>query len=313
MDPVSNLRFRVVGDRLLDARGTVFAMRGINHPHAWFPERLDEALDAIAGTGSNAVRVVLSSGGRWRRTGAAELARVLDACRDRRLVAIPEIHDATGWGEDPAARPLREVLDWWTSREILDVLAGREGEAILNVANEPTGNGVSLDQWTSEHVEAVGRMRAAGLSHVLMVDGPDWGQDRGRGMLGRTERILAADPARDVLFAVHMYEQYGTEERVRSYLDSFAGRCCLVVGEFAADHGPHGDVDEDAVLRWTRATGQGCLAWSWKGNAAPVEGLDIASSWDGALTPWGRRLVEGPDGLRTTARSASIFPGPARL
>ena len=59
--------FHVLGDRLLDANGIPFVMRGVNHGHVWFPERMDESLDAIAATGANCVRLVLSCGGQWRR------------------------------------------------------------------------------------------------------------------------------------------------------------------------------------------------------------------------------------------------------
>ena len=84
-------------------------------------------------------------------------------------------------------------------------------------------------------------------------------------------------------------------------------RLPLVVGEFAADHGANGDVDEHSILRLTHENCQGCLGWSWKGNMPPLEGLDAALTWGGDLSSWGRTLVESEFGLRSTARKASVF------
>ena len=97
-------------------------MRGVNHGHVWFPERMDESLDAIAATGANCVRLVLSCGGQWRRVPGQELAGLLDACRRRGLVAIPEVHDCTGWGEKSDARPLSEAVDYWLASDIREAM-----------------------------------------------------------------------------------------------------------------------------------------------------------------------------------------------
>lgn len=302
-----SIGFHVQGDRLLDASGVPFVMRGVNHGHVWFPERMDESLDAIAATGANCVRLVLSNGGQWRRVPGQELANLLDGCRRRGLVAIPEVHDCTGWGEKSDARPLSEAVDYWLSPDIREAMAGTESTCILNIANEPIGNGVGDDIYVSENIQAIRRSREAGIRHCIMIDGANWGQDWERTMFARADDILAADPLGNIVFSVHMYEHYGTEEIVRAYLDRFNGRLPLVVGEFAADHGTNGDVDEHSILRLTHENGQGCLGWSWKGNMSPLEGLDIARTWDGELSPWGRTLVESEFGVRATSRKASVF------
>lgn len=290
--------FQVHGDRLFDAGGRDFVMRGINHGHAWFPEQLHTALPAIAAKGANTVRMVLSTGGQWRRTPATELAELLSVCQSHGLVAVLEVHDGTGWPEKPEARPLSEMIDYWVSPDILAVLQGREDRVIVNLANEPFGNGVDADTYVTENVLAIRRMREAGYRHCLMVDGANWGQDWERIMFHHADAIAAADPLGNAVFSVHMYEHYGTEEKVVAYLDAFRGRLPLVVGEFAADHGASGDVDELAILKHCARNGQGFLGWSWKGNGTPLEGLDIALTWDGELSPWGKTLVESAFGLR---------------
>lgn len=304
----SNVKgFHIQGDQLLDAHGKIFVLRGINHPHAWFPERLSQALGAIAATGANCVRVVMSTGAQWLVTPPHEVREIVRLCKENHLVAVLEVHDCTGYGEKAEARPLQDAVDYWLRPEIVVELKGQEAFVILNIANEPYGNNVSSDVYVGEHAKAIQRLRQGGIGHTLMVDGANWGQDWEKIMFTRAHELWESDPDKNLLFSVHMYDHFGTEEKVRAYLDGFKGRLPLVVGEFAADHGPHGDVDEYSILKWTVANGQGYMGWSWIGNASPMEGLDIASSWDGALTDWGRTLVESPDGLRTSASTASVF------
>lgn len=305
--PFDSRGFHIRGDQLLDANGNVFVMRGINHPHAWFPERLSQALGAIAATGANCVRVVMSTGAQWSATSPRELGEIVRSCRENRLVAVLEVHDCTGYGEKAEARPLQEAVDYWLRPEIVRELIGQESYVILNIANEPYGNGVPADVYVGEHAKAIQRLRKGGIRHTLMVDAANWGQDWEKILLTRAHELWESDPDENLVFSVHMYDHFPTEEKVRSYLDAFKGRLPLVVGEFAADHGPHGDVDEHSILKWTVANGQGYLGWSWIGNASPMEGLDLASSWDGVLTEWGRILVESPNGLRACSMSASVF------
>ena len=53
--------FHVSGRYILDGNGVNFIMRGINHPHNWFPEHTG-GFQHIKAKGANTVRVVLSSG-----------------------------------------------------------------------------------------------------------------------------------------------------------------------------------------------------------------------------------------------------------
>jgi mannan endo-1,4-beta-mannosidase len=299
--------FRVEGDKLVEANGAPFVMRGVNHPHVWFPQELSVSLRAIAETGANCVRMVLATGGQWPRTSGSEVGQILAECKANKLIAVLEVHDCTGYGEKPEARPLGEAVDYWLSEDVRAALFGQEAYAIVNIANEPFGNNVPADVYVGENKQAIRRLRASGYKHAIMVDAANWGQDWERIMFHRAEEIFASDSDQNIMFSVHMYEHYGTEEKVRTYLDAFKGRFPLVVGEFAADHGANGDVDELAILKLCAENGQGCLGWSWKGNASPLEGLDIALTWDGELSPWGRTLVDSEHGLRKGTVVAAVF------
>jgi len=130
--------FYVQNGRLYDANGNDFVMRGINHPHAWYPSRTPQALADIKSVGANAVRVVLSSGHRWTKNDANDVATIIQQCKANRLICILEVHDTTGYGEQSGAVSLDVAADYWQS--IQPVLVGEEAYVIINIGNEPYGN-----------------------------------------------------------------------------------------------------------------------------------------------------------------------------
>lgn len=299
--------FTVRGSQLLDARGEPFVMRGVNYPHAWFHDRATTALPQIAATGANAVRLVLSTGAQWRRTSAEELEALLAQCEALQLIAVVEVHDCTGYGDQPEAVPLTDAVAYWI--EMKPVLRGREDRVILNLANEPFGNALPGEVWVEQSAAAIVALREAGFAHTLMVDAAHWGQDWQQVTLERAPEVAAADPDGNLVFSVHMYDVFDTEAKVRAYFDRFQQhQLALVVGEFAADHGPGKDVAEGAILRLAEERGIGYLGWSWSGNGGNLQSLDLVEAFDPTrLTPWGEILLDGPHGIRATARKASIF------
>lgn len=303
-----NQGFRVSGRQLLDANGNEFIMRGINHPHAWFTGQLNTSIPAIAATGANAVRVVMATGGRWTRTDATQVRNIIQILKQNNLIGILEVHDCTGYSEQSGSVPLSQAVDYWLSADIRAEIVGQEAFMIINIANEPFGNNIAADTYISEHQTAIVRMRQAGLRHALMVDAANWGQDWRNTMRDRAGEILQADPDRNIIFSVHMYDVYSNNAIVGTYLRTlYNNNIATVVGEFAADHGSSGPVAAQAILDTTAKYRQGYLGWSWKGNSAGLESLDIAVNWNGTpLTPWGELLVNGRGGLRTATR-ASVF------
>lgn len=137
----------VSGTQLRESNGNTVVLRGVNLPHAWYASRTDAALAAIAATGANSVRVVLSSGYRWNRTPEAEVARIIARCKSLGLIAVLEVHDTTGYGEDGAAAGLSHATAYWTS--IRKALIGNEDHVIINIGNEPFGNQLSASEWVN--------------------------------------------------------------------------------------------------------------------------------------------------------------------
>jgi len=308
--PVERPGFHVVAGELRDARGAPFIMRGVNNPHIWWDATAFAALDAIAEAGANTVRVV------WETRGAPErLGEILARVVALGMVPVVEVHDVTG-SDDPKA--LAGVVAWWTRADVVNVLDDFRREAIVNIANEWGGNALDATTWRDAYVDAVGRLRAAGLGHTIMIDGAGWGQSLD-GALAHGAEVLAADPDGNVVFSVHMYARWNDPEAIGpAFAAARAAGLALVVGEFGWDYNEGLNnlfcrVDAPRLLAEADTAGVGWLAWSWFGNNADNAWLDLTT--DGtldALTDWGQLVVDGERGLLATARAATIYTSPGR-
>ncbi|MFI6823287.1 cellulase family glycosylhydrolase [Micromonospora sp. NPDC050187] len=290
----------VEGSDIVEANGQRFVMRGVNHPHVWFTGRTDSFADVKA-LGANTVRVVLGTGKRWGPSN--DVAQVVSLCKENRLICVLEVHDTTGYGEEGAAASLDEAVDYWIGQK--SALVGEEDYVVINIGNEPIGN-VNAAQWTDATVAAIRKMRANGFAHLLMVDGPNWGQDWQYVMRDNAQTVLDADSQRNTVLSIHMYAVYSTAASIVDYLDRFeANGWPLVIGEFGWRF-RDGEVDHETLLAEADARGLGYLGWSWSGNTDPI--LDMALNFDpDQLTTWGERIFNGAHGIRATAREASIF------
>jgi mannan endo-1,4-beta-mannosidase len=299
--------FSVANGKLYDANGNEFIMRGVNHAHTWYPQQTSSFANVKA-LGANTVRVVLSSGDRWTRNSNADVANVISLCKANRLICVLEVHDTTGYGEQSGAITLDRAVDYWVS--IADVLAGQEKYVIVNIGNEPYGN-QNYGSWATDNANAIKRLRAAGLDHTIMVDAPNWGQDWSFTMRNNASTVFAADPDRNTVFSIHMYGVFDTAAEISDYLGRFrSAGLPIVVGEFGFDHSD-GNPDEETILSYSQANGIGWLGWSWSGNGGGVEYLDMATAFDPArLTTWGQRLFNGANGIRQTAKEATVFGTP---
>ncbi|MDE6149702.1 MAG: cellulase family glycosylhydrolase [Ruminococcus sp.] len=296
--------FHVSGTSILDANGNSFVMRGINVPHAWFTQNTSQSLAAIAATGANTVRIVLSDGEQYTKNNYNDVSNVIEMCKQNNLVCILEVHDATGKDEESY---LTNAVNYWIG--LKDLLNANKDYVILNIANEWYATW-SAFSWRSGYVTAIKNLRAAGIENMLMVDAAGWGQyvDSIR-ISGKT--VFNADPDKNTVFSIHMYEEAGkNESTVKSNIDK-----CLnigvpvVVGEFAWKHNGV-DVDEATIMSYCTQKNVGYLGWSWKGNNSDLAYLDISNDWSGkSLTTWGNDLINGTYGIRNTSKLCSVYTG----
>jgi mannan endo-1,4-beta-mannosidase len=220
-----------------------------------------------------------------------------------------EVHDTTGFGERSKrnAASLNEAVDYWIS--IQSALVGQEAYVAINIGNEPYGNR-NPEEWTQATIDAIGRMRAAGFDHLLVVDAPNWGQDWRFIMRDNAPAVFASDPQGNTLFSIHMYGVFDEAQKVSDYFQAFQDMGLpLVVGEFGHDH-LDGDPDEAAIMAEAQARGVGYLGWSWSGNSKRVAYLDMTVDFDVTqLTFWGELIHFAPNGIVETSVEATIYGG----
>ncbi|MEU3456686.1 cellulase family glycosylhydrolase [Micromonospora sp. NPDC006766] len=298
--------FSVSNGKLYDANGTEFIMRGVSHAHTWYPQQTSSFAN-IKALGANSVRVVLASGDRWAKNDTADVANVISLCKANKLICVLEVHDTTGYGEQSGAITLDRAVTYWLS--IASALQGQEKYVIVNIGNEPYGN-QNYGTWATDTANAIKRLRNGGITHTIMVDGPNWGQDWSFTMRDNAATVFNADPAKNTIFSIHMYGVFNTAAKVSDYLDRFrAAKLPIVVGEFGNMHSD-GDPDEDAIMAYSQANGIGYLGWSWSGNGGGVEYLDMVNNFNpNSLTSWGQRIFNGANGIRSTAKEASVYSG----
>lgn len=300
--------FHISGRFLLDANGNNFVMRGVNHPHTWFPAQTG-SFKNIKAKGANTVRVVLSSGHvqGWTKNTASDVANVIKLCKSNKLVCVLEVHDTTGYDEEAGAATLAQAVGYWKS--IKSVLIGQEAYVIINIGNEPFGN-LNPARWIAATKNAILAMRAAGFEHTLMVDAPNWGQDWQFIMRDNAASVFDADPQKNTLFSIHMYGVFDTPVKVQDYVSAFVGAGLpLAIGEFGWKHSD-GNPNEDAIMAVARAQGIGYLGWSWSGNCCGGAYLDMVKNFNSnRMTWWGYRIFGGENGICPTSEEASVFGG----
>lgn len=301
--PTEPAGFYVDGTKLYDVKGNEFIMRGINHAHTWYKGWSFVAFDAIAATGANTIRVVLSDGQQWQADDLMSVKSIIDTCKSLNMVAVLEVHDATG---SNSAEDLDKAVDYWIG--LKNALISNEQYVIINIANEWYGDWKSRD-WADGYIAAIKKLRDAGFSHTILVDSAGWGQYSQSINEFGTE-VFEADPIKNTMFAIHMYEYSGKDEAtIKTNIDAVREQnLCVTIGEFGFKH-LSGDVDEDYIMRYCNDIGVGYIGWSWKGNSTEVAYLDIAKEWDGSVLTddWGEKLINGDYGIRNTAKVCSVF------
>ncbi|MER7003184.1 glycoside hydrolase family 5 protein [Dactylosporangium sp. NPDC000555] len=304
--PRDGVGLHVSGRDIVEANGNSFVMRGVSHGYAWHKDR-SAAFADVKKLGANSLRVVLTAD-----VGAGEVADIISKCKQNRLICVLEYHDTTGYGDSGGGNStLDHAADYWVG--LTDVLAGQENFVVVNIGNEPYGN-TGASGWGGATSAAIRKLRTAGLRHLIMVDGPNWGQDWSGIMRRDAASVFDSDPQRNTVFSVHMYGVYDTAAKVTDYYDAFQSiGLPLVVGEFGWKHSD-GGVAEDTIINEAQSRGIGYLGWSWSGNSGGVEYLDLADRFDPArLTSWGRRLFHGANGIAETSKEATVYADPGRV
>lgn len=315
--PASNtgVGFFALGSKIYDANGAEFVIRGINHTHWWGSNDV-EAIPYIANAHPNTVRAVFGDG-MGATTPDAKRA-VAQAYIDHGIAPMVEYHSGTC---KPDASYLQSIVDMWVDPANVAWLNALERYTILNIANEW---GPNSTVWRDAYIDAVARLRAAGIKNLLVIDSGECGQVA-ETVTTWGRQIFDADPEKNVAFSVHMYTYWrdpgdptvGSWGGLQPYdmnaeLDALVGTGLpIIVGEFSWDPSDSVTYSTRPALKLYESHHVGWLAWSWNQNQDPL--LDLVTGYtyaaDTDLTAFGKLIVTDPEvGLKALATPATVFP-----
>lgn len=294
--------FYTLNGKLYDKTQSEFIIRGVNNPHVWFPLQSYEALEKIAESGSNTVRVV------WQTSGeASELRRIIQKIVDLKMIAMPELHDFTG-NDDISA--LENGAKYWVKDDVRAVLNDFKPYVLLNIANEWMKSN-DLENWFKGYKSAISIIRDAGLEHCIVIDGAKWGQSIDP-IKKYAKDLLKHDPLHNLLFDIHMYGSWNDKEKITNELKYvYDNKIPLIVGEFGynAFDGKNNlgcKVDAPHLLDVCEKYKIGHMAWSWTGNNKENEWLDLLEDWK-EYTEWGKLVFESKNGVKNTSKRCNVY------
>jgi mannan endo-1,4-beta-mannosidase len=303
------------GRHLLSAAGERVVLRGVNEMFVWSSDRRGTTTMAeIAKTGANAVRIVTTPAG----TSADDLDALLDNAIRNGLIPMPECHLATGkWELLPAC------VDFWARPEIAAVINRHRAWTLLNIANEAGATAIPGPEFVAAYQAAITRIRAAGITVPLVIDGSSWGQEY-RILLDSWKALNAHDRRRSVIVSAHTYWN-GTEEARKEHYRYIIDRVTREGIPFVVGEGPTPSAWDctESPYGWALEELQkaeiGWLAWSWglarNGDCRePAPGrydMTDGGRFGDWKTEYGRlTAVDHPASIRNTSRRPCSIPNP---
>lgn len=326
--------FHTDGVRLLDANGKEFLMRGYNYSYAWQKDLWGAAFSTAKKYNCNALRIQLSDGQKdlGGYCNANQVSDLISSCKDNHFIGVFNVQD-TGGGND--ANVLLHAADYWVG--IKNAVIGQEKYCIVNIGNEWMGspgrdcNGEWGDYqenlWSDTYIEAVRRIRSAGIKNTLMIDCNGYGQyadiiwKEGQRILDEDKKYFK-DGKPNIIFSIHFYEkacywdyEKGVGSRVAHSIDkalSIGAPVCI--GEYAYSRkSEEWKMDWETIQDYSKTMNIGYLGWSFTGNGdAESQGLDMFNSDGSQMYKNGECIIQHPnDGIQATSVICSVYDGGA--
>ena len=326
--------FHTDGVRLLDANGKEFLMRGYNYSYAWQKDLWGAAFSTAKKYNCNALRIQLSDGQKelGGYCNADQVSSLIKSCKDNHFIGVFNVQD-TGGGNDPNV--LLHAADYWVG--IKNAVIGQEKYCIVNIGNEwmespgRDCNGewgeYQENLWSNTYIEAVRRIRSAGIKNTLMIDCNGYGQyadiiwKEGQRILDEDKKYFE-DGKPNIIFSIHFYEKAcywdyvkGTGSRVAHSIDkalSIGAPVCI--GEYAYSRkSEKWKMDWETIQDYSKTMNIGYLGWSFTGNGdEESQGLDMFSYDGSTMYENGKCIILHPnDGIQATSVICSVYEGGA--
>ena len=322
--------FRTDGVKLFDANGKEFLMRGYNYSYAWQKGYKDAAFSTAKTYKCNALRIQLSDGQKelGGKCDADQVSSLIKSCKDNHFIGVFNVQD-TGGGNDKNV--LLHAANYWVG--IKNAVIGQEKYCIVNIGNEwmespgRDCNGewgeYQENLWSDTYIEAVRRIRSAGIKNTLMIDCNGYGQyadiiwKEGQRILDEDKKYFK-DGKPNIIFSIHFYEkacywdyEKGVGSRVAHSIDkalSIGAPVCI--GEYAYSRkSEEWKMDWETIQDYSKTMNIGYLGWSFTGNGdAESQGLDMFNSDGSQMYKNGECIIRHPnDGIQATSVICSVY------
>ncbi len=321
LSPPANSFWKVQDGKLLDPNGNPFVFRGVTINHTLAPKKTLQALKDAAAMGANSAQIefAILGDGTWPRAFVAELREIIQACKDNKLVCVLEPNDGSGYSQAYGSRSPSEMASYWAWNDLREVLNGAHHHIIIGLSNQIFDSNYAAGEYVMRMQSYLGEFRSSVPGFMIMIDGNKWGQDSDKAMLqlATSNRQIGGSYA-NIIYSVDMFDAYQDPASARDYIASFAQLGApLLVGGFAPVpyYHPYNqaarptvaiNLPAQAVMQYAEQYGAGYFGWSWSGNES--SGLDVVTNYDAnQLTAWGNLLFNDANGIKATARLASIY------
>ncbi len=197
------------------------------------------------------------------------------------VVPMLEMHDATC--DDPG---FTNIVNYWNTPEMIQLAQEYEQYMLINIANEH--NFASPESWRDTYISAIQGLRNNGVKNMIVLDGDFACGQSPNGIKAHYQQILDADPQHNVLFSIHMYTYWRTQEKyneVGTWNDAPGGggdpwsaedefqwfknhNVPLILGEFAWHSPSSSEVTTNGISLINAATSQGYgfMFWELRNN-----------------------------------------------
>lgn len=271
--------FNLSRGTLVDPCGQPMIVRGVNAGIAFPSDPSGNSLSEVAKTGANTVRLTF----RWmfNRSDPQAVKTALQKAVDNHMLAMPSIWDATGsWEQLPF------VVDFWIQPEMVAVLRQYEDMILLNIANEAGQGDVTQEDFRQSYLQAILKMRQAGLHMPLVIDAAGFGRDESY-ILQNAKYLINNDPDHKLLFSWHPWDVEQPQSRYKSAIDTAVNnRIPLLLGEISSvgvggfEQGP---IDYPYLMQYAAQKNIGWLWWWWSTGSSPDQ---HALTVDGIYGNW---------------------------
>jgi mannan endo-1,4-beta-mannosidase len=324
--------FYTQGRHLYHPNGTKVILRGVNLPllDDWgFPQ--SDTLAELVKTGANAVRI------QWYKNygqadrpafSLTDLDNILTKCRDNQIIPMIQLSDLICKGDPSLLNS--QLMPWWTSEAVLNILKKHQRYVIINLANElgkyryAGDMGGALNRFKEAYKTAIASIR----KHVrvpIAIDAPDCGSSI-EVFPQIAKELIDRDPAQNLLFSGHAYwAAYNGTPHIQAAINA---NIPLFFGEIAnkQDEDINGktqycryDLDGirenqptqngftyQALLTLLQQKEIGWLAWSWWKDNCSKRQMTSNGTFAG-LTSYGNDIVNNSTyGLKSTAKKVRL-------